>query len=118
MNHKSDDVRGKKKKPEDEGDREDTKRPDSMIVSCLNEEKSTNRDTHGASRTRGRYHIGRVEESGDKNENMAMYVPTEEGFEQELTEAWDDISRRRTRPRNGEEGTCPRDGMVQEHECV
>ena len=42
-----------------------------MILSCLSEEELRNRDTHEASRTRGRYNIGSVEESGDKTENMA-----------------------------------------------
>ena len=90
LNHKSDDVRGTKRKSEDEGDRENAKRQDSMIVSCFSEEELTNRDTRKASRTRGRHYIGSVEEeSGDKTENMAMDVPIEEDYEQEPTEAWD-----------------------------
>ena len=50
MNQKSDDVRGTKRKPEDEGDREDAKGQDSMIVSCLSEEDLTKREIHEASR--------------------------------------------------------------------
>ena len=95
---RNDDVRSMKRKPEDEGE-------------C---EELTRRYIHDAMKTRGRYCIGSVEESVDKNANMAMYVQIEEDYEQELTEAW----RPRTRPRNGEEGTCPGDGMVQEDEHV
>ena len=92
MNNKGDDVRGTKRIPEDDGDREDAKKQESMIVSCLSGKKEwTRRDTHEASRTRRRYHIGSIEESGDKTENMAMDVSMEEACEQELTEAWDDI---------------------------
>ena len=32
-----------------------------------------------------------VEESGDKNENLAADIPPEEDYAQELAEAWDDI---------------------------
>ena len=46
------------------------------------------RRLHEALRTRGRYYIGSVEESEDKNATMAMDVPAEEDHEQEL---WDDI---------------------------
>ena len=49
------------------------------------------RRLHEALRTRGRYYIGGVEESEDKNANMAMDVPAEEDYEQELVEAWGDI---------------------------
>ena len=41
--------------------------------------------------TRGRYNYGSVQESEDKNANMAMDVPIEEDDEQEPAEAWDDI---------------------------
>ena len=37
------------------------------------------------------YYIGSVEETKDKNANMAMDVRSEEEYEQELAEAWDDI---------------------------
>ena len=90
MDRTSDDARGTKRKPGDEGEREDAKRQDNMIVRSLREEGSR-RDTHEALRTRGRYYIGNVEESKDKNANIAMDVPNEEDYEQELAEAWDDI---------------------------
>ena len=35
--------------------------------------------------------FGSVEVSEDKNANMAMDVPIEEDYEQELAEVWDDI---------------------------
>ena len=44
MDHKSGDVRGTKRKPEDEVERDDAKRQDSKIVSCLREEELTRRD--------------------------------------------------------------------------
>ena len=47
VERESDDVKGTKAKPEDEGEREDAKRQDSMIMSCLSEEELT--DTDGAS---------------------------------------------------------------------
>ena len=56
-----------------------------MIVSCLSGEESRRRDIQEALRTRGTYYMGSVEEK------MAMDVPTEEDYEQELMEAWDDI---------------------------
>ena len=58
-----------------------------MIVSCLRGEELTRRDIHEAVMARGRYYFGSVEESGDKNANIAMYVPIEEDYEQELAEA-------------------------------
>ena len=73
MDRTSDDARGTKRKPGDEGEREDAKRQDNMIVRSLREEGSR-RDTHEALRTRGRYYIGNVEESKDKNANIAMDV--------------------------------------------
>ena len=45
---------------------------------------------HEALTTRGRYYLASVEESEDKNVNMAMSVPVGEDYEQELAEAWDD----------------------------
>ena len=91
MDRTGDDARGTKRKPEDEGEREETKRQDNMIVSSSREEELTRRDTHEALRTRGRYYIRNVEQSEDKNANRAMDVPSEEDCEQELAEAWDDI---------------------------
>ena len=91
MDRTGDDARGTKRKPEDEGEREETKRQDNMIVSSSREEGLTRRDTHEALRTRGRYYVGSVEESEDKNANTSMDVPSEEDYEQELAEAWDDI---------------------------
>ena len=44
MDHTIEDVRGMIRKPEDEGEREDVKRQESMIVSCLSGEESTRRD--------------------------------------------------------------------------
>ena len=44
MDHRSDDVRGTKRKPEDDGERKDAKRQDNMIVSCLSEEELTKRE--------------------------------------------------------------------------
>ena len=82
MDHKSDDVRSIKRKPEDEGEREDAKRQDNMIVSCSREEELTRRGIHETLRTRGRCCIGSVEESEDKNANIAMDVPVEEDCEQ------------------------------------
>ena len=43
VDHASDDARGTQRKPEDEGERENAKRQDRMIVSCLSGEKSTRR---------------------------------------------------------------------------
>ena len=91
MDHEIDDARGTKRKPEDEGEREDIKRQDRTVVSCLSGEKSTRRDVQEALRTRGKNYIRSVEESEDKNANMAMDVPAEEDYEQELVEAWGDI---------------------------
>ena len=62
-----------------------------MITSFLSEEESTRRDIQEALRTSGRYYMGSVQESEDKNANMAMDVPIEEDYEQELAEAWDDV---------------------------
>ena len=90
MDHPSDDVRGTKKKAEDEVEHEETKKKDGVIVSCLREEEATRRDIHEALTTRGRYYLGSVEESEDKNVNMAMNVPIGEDYEQEFAEAWDD----------------------------
>ena len=42
-----------------------------MIVSCLREEALIRRNIHEAVMTSGRYYFGSVEESGDKNANMA-----------------------------------------------
>ena len=89
--HKSDDVRGTKRKPEDEGEREDAKGQHSVMVSCLSEEELTRRDIHEAVVTRGKYFFGNVEDSEDKNATMVMDVPIKEDFEQELARAWDDI---------------------------
>ena len=86
-------ARGTKRKPEDEGEPEDAKRQDRRITSCLSEEESTRRDVHEASRTRGRYYIGSVEESEDTNANMAMDLSIEKDYDQELAEAWDDTER-------------------------
>ena len=80
-----------KRKTEDEGEREEAKRQDSVIVCCLREEELTGRDIHDAVMTRGRYYFGSVEENEDKNANMALDVPIEEDYEQELAEAWDGI---------------------------
>ena len=62
-----------------------------MIASCLREEELTRRDIREAVMTRGRFHLGSVGESEDKNANPAMYVPIEEDYEQEMAEAWRDI---------------------------
>ena len=91
MDHSSDDARGTKRKPEDEGEREEAKRRDNMIMSSWSEEELTRRDTQEALRTRGRYYIGSVEESEDNNASMVMDVPSEEDYEQGLAEGWDDI---------------------------
>ena len=72
-------------------EREEAKRQDSMIVNCLREEDLSRRDIHEAVMTRGSYYLGIVEESEDKNANMALDVPIEEDYEQELAETWDDI---------------------------
>ena len=98
MDHTIEEARGTKRKPEDEGEREDGKRQESMIVSCLSGEESTRRDIQEALRTSGRYYIGSVEERENKNANMAMDVPTEEDYEQELP---------RNRPSNSEERHAP-----------
>ena len=58
-----------------------------MIVSCLREEELTRRDIHEALMTRGRYYLVSVEESVDKNANVAMDVPIEEDCEQQHAEA-------------------------------
>ena len=63
------------------------KRQDSMILSCSREEKLTKGAVHETSRMRGRYYMGSVEESGGKNANMAMDVPIEEDYDQQLTKA-------------------------------
>ena len=44
MGHSSDDARGTKRRPEDEGEREAAKRQDSMFVSSLREEELTRKD--------------------------------------------------------------------------
>ena len=72
VDHPSVGARGTKRRTEDEGEREESKRQDSMIMSCLRDE---------AVMTRGRYYLGSVEENEDKNTNMAMDVPTEEDNE-------------------------------------
>ena len=85
-------MRGTKRKAEDEGEHEGAKRQDGMIVGCLGAEEVTRRNIHEALTTRGRrYYFGSAEESNDKDVSMAMYVPTQEDHEDELTEAWDDI---------------------------
>ena len=62
-----------------------------MVVSCLREEELMKRDIHRTTTTRGSYYIGSVEENENKNVNMAVDVPPEVGYAQELAEAWDDI---------------------------
>ena len=55
-----------------------------MIMSCVCEEKLTRGDVHEAVMTRGRYYLGSIKENEDKRANMAMDVPIEEDYEQEL----------------------------------
>ena len=43
----------------------------------------------------------------NKNVNMAMDVPTEEDYQQELTEAWDDIDGQELDPETVKKGTHP-----------
>ena len=60
-------------------------------MNCLSGDESTRRAPQEALKTRGRYYIGSVEESEDKNANMKMDLRAEEDCEQELMEACDDI---------------------------
>ena len=82
-------VRQQEKKYE--GGHEEARSQDSMVVSFLCEEEVTRREIHEEWTTRRRYDFGSIEESDDKDANMAMHVPLEENYEQELVEAWDDI---------------------------
>ena len=75
MDHPSDDVRGAKSTAEDEGEHAEAKREDGMIVSFLREEEVTRRDIHEALTTRGRHCLESVEESDDKDADVAMDVP-------------------------------------------
>ena len=70
--HTGDNARGTMRKPEDEGERENAKRQDSMNTSCFSEQESTRREIQEVLRPRGRYYIESVEECEDKNANMAM----------------------------------------------
>ena len=63
-----------------------------------------------ASRTRGRYCIGSVDESEDQNANMAKDVPLEEDYEQELIEAWDDIDGQELNPETVKKARAGRNG--------
>ena len=62
MDHPSDDARGTKRKTENEGEHEEAKGQDSMVVSCLRVEELTRREIHEAVTTRGRHYLGSVEE--------------------------------------------------------
>ena len=70
MDQPSDDVTGTKREAEDDGEREEAKRQDGMIVRCLLKEEVTRRDIHEGLTTRGRYCFGSVEESDDNDVNM------------------------------------------------
>ena len=78
---------GTKRKADYEGKHEEAKRQDGMIVSCLREEEVTRRDIHEDLTTRVRHYFGSVEESDDKDVNMATNVAHEEDYEQEVAEA-------------------------------
>ena len=78
MDHPSDGARGTKRKTEDEGEREEAKRQDRMIMSWLREEELTRRDVHEAVMTRERYYLVSIDENEDKNVMTAMDVPIEE----------------------------------------
>ena len=68
-----------------------------VIADCLREEEVTSGDIHEELTTRGRYHIGSIEESDDKD--TAMDVPIEEDFGQEFAEAWDEPQHRPPLPK-------------------
>ena len=70
MDQPSDDVTGTKREAEDEGEHEEAKRQDDMIVRCLLKEEVTRRDIHEGLTTRGRYCFGSVEESDNKDADV------------------------------------------------
>ena len=69
----SDDVRGTKRKSEDDGERDDAKRQDSMVVNYLREEELTKRD------------IDKTNEN--KMVKKAVDGPPEDEYAQGLTES-------------------------------
>ena len=88
-----------------------------MIVSCLRVEVPTKRNHHGTVTTRERHYFGSVEETENKDANVAVDFPMEEDYEQELAEAWDDNAGQELDPEVVRKARFG-DGMVQEVERV